>query len=44
MTQRRPVKAKVKAPPTFFCGYQARWIKDDSRLKLMEKGRQIGLS
>lgn len=44
MTLRRPVKAKVKAPPTFFCGYQARWIKDDSRLKLMEKGRQIGLS
>jgi phage FluMu gp28-like protein len=25
-------------------GYQARWVKDDSRLKLMEKSRQIGLS
>lgn len=44
MTARRPVKAKVKAPPTFFCGYQARWIKDDSRLKAMEKSRQIGMS
>lgn len=40
----RALKAKVKAPPTFFCGYQARWIKDDSRLKLMEKSRQIGMS
>lgn len=27
-----------------FLPYQARWIKDDSRLKLMEKARQIGLS
>ena len=27
-----------------FLPYQARWIKDNSRLKLMEKGRQIGLS
>ncbi|WP_421793446.1 terminase large subunit domain-containing protein [Hydrocarboniphaga effusa] len=24
--------------------YQARWVRDQSRLKLMEKGRQIGLS
>jgi len=28
----------------FFLPYQARWIKDDSKLKLMEKSRQIGLS
>lgn len=27
-----------------FLPYQIRWIKDGSRLKLMEKGRQIGLS
>jgi len=27
-----------------FLPYQARWIADHSRLKLMEKGRQIGLS
>lgn len=27
-----------------FMPYQARWIADGSRLKLMEKGRQIGLS
>lgn len=27
-----------------FLPYQARWIADKSRLKLMEKGRQIGLS
>jgi len=24
--------------------YQARWVTDDSRLKAMEKGRQIGMS
>jgi phage FluMu gp28-like protein len=28
----------------FMLGYQRRWIEDSSRLKLMEKGRQIGLS
>jgi phage FluMu gp28-like protein len=27
-----------------FLGYQMRWVEDQSRLKLMEKGRQIGLS
>jgi phage FluMu gp28-like protein len=32
------------APGAIFLPYQARWIEDDSRLKLMEKGRQIGLS
>ncbi len=31
-------------PSGIFLPYQARWIKDQSRLKLMEKGRQIGLS
>lgn len=29
---------------TLLLGYQARWVKDDSRLKLMEKSRQIGIS
>lgn len=28
----------------FFLPYQVKWIKDSSKLKLMEKGRQIGLS
>lgn len=42
---RRALKAKVKAlAASFFLGYQAKWIKDDSRLKLMEKSRQIGIS
>ena len=31
-------------PKAFFLPYQQRWIDDQSRLKLMEKGRQIGLS
>lgn len=31
-------------PNDVFLPYQAGWIKDTSRLKLMEKGRQIGLS
>lgn len=29
---------------TFFLPYQIRWIRDNSRIKLMEKSRQIGLS
>jgi phage FluMu gp28-like protein len=42
---KRATKAKAKpAADSFFLRYQARWIKDDSRLKLMEKSRQIGLS
>lgn len=28
----------------FFLPYQQRWIRDDARLKLMEKSRQIGVS
>lgn len=31
-------------PDALFLPYQARWITDQSRLKLMEKSRQIGLS
>ncbi len=31
-------------PDAIFLPYQSRWIIDESRLKLMEKGRQIGLS
>lgn len=31
-------------PKAIFLPYQSRWITDLSRLKLMEKGRQIGLS
>jgi phage FluMu gp28-like protein len=34
----------MKPDSKFFLPYQAKWIKDDSKLKLMEKGRQIGLS
>lgn len=29
---------------TFFLPYQIRWIRDDARIKIMEKSRQIGLS
>lgn len=31
-------------PDAIFLGYQNRWIVDESRLKLMQKSRQIGLS
>ncbi|MCX9146607.1 terminase large subunit domain-containing protein [Erythrobacter sp. WG] len=31
-------------PGAVFLPFQSRWIKDDSRLKLMEKCRQIGIS
>lgn len=33
-----------KTKPDFFLPYQAKWIKDPSRLKIMEKSRQIGIS
>lgn len=36
--------ARVQSTGAFFLPYQARWINDNSRLKLMEKSRQIGLS
>ena len=35
-------RAKIKAPKTLLLPYQARWVKDRSRLKLAEKARQIG--
>lgn len=43
------MKPKAKAPgkaeaSSFFLPYQKAWIEDKSRIKLMEKGRQIGLS
>ena len=31
-------------PDALFLPFQARWVADDSRLKLMEKSRQIGIS
>lgn len=37
-------KIKPKYPDRLFLEYQDEWIEDTSRLKLMEKGRQIGLS
>lgn len=42
------LKGKAKRVPAnitaIFLPFQSAWIKDDSRLKLMEKSRQIGLS
>ena len=42
------LKGRAKFIPAdrdaIFLPFQARWIKDDSRLKLMEKSRQIGIS
>jgi len=35
---------KSEITDKFFLPYQARWIKDNSRLKIMEKCRQIGVS
>ena len=38
-------KAKIKPlDDTLLLGYQKRWVLDNSRLKLMEKSRQIGIS
>jgi phage FluMu gp28-like protein len=37
-------KNKPANPEGLFLPYQAAWVKDTSRLKLMEKARQIGLS
>lgn len=36
--------AKIVPPDAFFLPYQKRWIEDNSRIKLMEKARQVGLS
>lgn len=47
-TKPRDRKGRAKVIPrdaqAIFLPYQSAWIKDESRLKLMEKGRQIGLS
>ncbi len=37
-------KLKPDNPDDIFLPFQKRWIKDDARLKLMEKSRQIGIS
>jgi len=37
-------KHKPDHPDKLFLPYQARWIQDRSRLKIMEKSRQIGIS
>jgi phage FluMu gp28-like protein len=37
-------KPAANTAAKFFLPYQSRWIKDGSRLKLMEKSRQIGFS
>lgn len=34
----------IPAKNTLMLGYQAKWIRDKSRLKLMEKARQIGMT
>lgn len=34
----------MKTSQNFFLPYQIKWIKDNSRIKLMEKSRQIGIS
>lgn len=52
ITGRTPLKLTKMAnariipanPDALFLPFQERWIKDDSRLKLMEKSRQIGIS
>lgn len=42
------IKGRAKCIPkdrgAIFLPFQSRWIKDESRLKLMEKSRQIGIS
>lgn len=44
MKARGNAKIVPAEPSRVFLPYQTRWIDDKSRLKLMEKGRQIGLS
>jgi phage FluMu gp28-like protein len=44
MTIKGNAKCIPANPDAIFLPFQSKWIKDDSRLKLMEKGRQIGLS
>jgi len=42
--QKGSAKIKPPEPDRLFLPFQQRWIDDDSRLKLMEKSRQIGVS
>lgn len=42
--QKGNAKVLPSNPKGLFLAGQERWIKDNSRLKLMEKGRQIGIS
>lgn len=44
MKSMKDMKGTGSAAPTFFLPYQAKWIRDRSRLKLMQKSRQIGIS
>lgn len=44
MKRKGNAKCAPKDPSAIFLPYQERWIKDRSRLKVMEKSRQIGLS
>lgn len=44
MTPKGRAKIEPANPGGLFLRYQARWVEDTSRLKLMEKSRQIGLS
>lgn len=43
-TPRGNAKVIPGNPDAIFLPYQSDWVKDESRLKLMEKARQIGLS
>lgn len=44
MSAKGRAKVQPANPSGLFLRYQARWVEDTSRLKLMEKSRQIGLS
>lgn len=44
MKQPGNAKRVPAQPDALFLPFQARWVADDSRLKLMEKSRQIGIS
>ena len=44
MKPRGNAKVIPADPKAIFLPYQAKWIADGSRLKLIEKSRQIGLS
>lgn len=44
MTFKGRAKCIPKDPDAVFLPFQSKWIKDSSRIKLMEKSRQIGIS